>query len=154
MILWPFFHRWNYSHFSLLFSDTKAVFSQFSVCARKQDGPTPRQGQNSLLVSSGIRMLDQDGLQKIHQHHLVPSVPALAADSPPRGSGLDFSVTKCFHTFVKEEHHNPVKGQCTPSFQCIFMPSILGIYFQIFLYGQCKKKKRYASPKGDSQHLK
>lgn len=136
-----FFHRWNYIHFPCLFNCTKALFSQFSVRAGKQDRPTPRQGQSSLLFPSGIRTLGWDGLQKLHQHPLVPSVPASAADSPPRCSGLDFSVTKCFHTLLKEEHHNPVKGQCTPSFQCIFIPSILGIYFQIFLYGQCKKKK-------------
>lgn len=152
LILWPFFHRWNYIHFSLLLNDTKAIFSRFCVHARKQGRPTPRQGQSSLLFSSGIRMLDRDVLQKLHQHRLVPSVPVSAADSPPRCSSLDFSVTKCFHTLVKEEHYNPVKGQFTPSFQCIFIPSILGIYFQIFLYGQCKKS--YVSLEGDSQHLK
>lgn len=65
---------------------------------------------------------------------------------------FNVSVTKCFLTLVKQEHHNPVKGQCTPRFQYIFIPSILGSYFQILLYGHCKK--RYASLEGDSQHPK
>lgn len=151
LFLWPFFFslsRLNSINFSLLFNNTKAIFSQFSVCARKQDRPTRRQGQSSLLFSSGIRMLDRDGLQKLHQHQLVSS----AADSPPRCSGLDFSVTKCFHTLLKEEHPNPVKGQCTPSFQCIFIPSILGSYFQIFMVSA--EKDTHLWKIRTSQHLK
>lgn len=97
----------------------------------------PHQGKGRAVCCFPVSL----GCWTENQHHLAPPVPVLAADSTPRCSGLDFSVTKCFHTLLKEEHHNPVKGQGTPRFQCTVIPSILGIYFQIFLHGQCKKKK-------------
>lgn len=132
------------------FSTIPRPFSHGSASLGKASQAHTKAGME--MFSSGIRMLDSDDLQNLHHHYLVPSIPALAADSPPRCSGLDFSVTKCFLAPITEEHRNPVKGQYAPSFQCIFMPSILGIYFQIFLYGHCKR--RYTSLEGDSQYQK
>lgn len=117
----------RYSLFSP-FHDTKAVFSWFRVCAGKQD--RPHQGKGGAVCSFPVSL----GCT------ILSPCACVAADSTPSCSGLDFSVTKCFHTLLKEKHPNPVKGQGTPSFQCTVTPPILGIYFQILLHGQCKKK--------------
>lgn len=110
------FHRWSDAHLYLLFSSAKAVFQWFSISVEKQQRPTPRWGQDGLLFSKDVGMIDQGVLQLLHQHHPVPFVPALAADDPPRCHNLMSVWQSVFSPLLSKNITTQLKGSVLQDF--------------------------------------
>lgn len=110
------FHRWSDAHLYLLFSSAKAVFQWFSISVEKQRRPTPRWGQDGLLFSKDVGMIDQGVLQLLHQHHPVPFVPALAADDPLRCHNLMSVWQSVFSPLLSKNITTQLKGSVLQDF--------------------------------------